>query len=178
MPCRRTRFDSWVRKMPWRKERKPTPVFFPGQPHGQRSLAGYSPWGQKELDTTERLTFFIFTFREGGDRGWDGWMASPTQWKCIWANPGRWWRTGKPIVIQSTGSQRVWLDWVTDWTTLLSSSLGSPGGASGRVPVQETEEGGVWSRGREDPLEKEMTTHSSVLVWRIPWTEKPGGYNP
>ena len=167
MPCRRTRFDSWVRKMPWRKEWKPTPVFFPGQPHGQ-----------KELDTTEWLTLFIFTFREGGDRGWDGCMALPTPWKCIWANPGRWWRTGKPIVIQSTGSQRVWLDWVTDWTTLLSSSLGSPGGARGRVPMQETEEGEVWSLGREDPLEKEMTTHSGVLVWRIPWTEKPGGYNP
>ena len=38
-------------------------------------------------------------------------------------------------------------------------------------PVQETR---VWSLGREDPLEKEMVTHSSILAWRIPWTEKPG----
>ena len=36
----------------------------------------------------------------------------------------------------------------------------------------------VLSLGQEDPLEKEMTTHSSILVWRIPWTEKPGGYSP
>ena len=41
------------RKMPWRKKRQPTPVFFPGESHGQRSLAGYSPEGHKESDTTE-----------------------------------------------------------------------------------------------------------------------------
>ena len=42
---------------------------------------------------------------EGGDRGWDGWMVSLTQWTWIWANSGRWWRTGKPGVLQSMGSQ-------------------------------------------------------------------------
>ena len=36
----------------------------------------------------------------------------------------------------------------------------------------------VWSLGREDPLEKEMAAHSSVLVWEVPWTEEPGGYSP
>ena len=41
---------------PLARERLPTPVFLPGEFHGQRSLAGYSPWGYKELDTTERLT--------------------------------------------------------------------------------------------------------------------------
>ena len=41
--------------------------------------------------------------------------------------------------------------------------------------VQETEETWVPSLGREDPLEKGMATHSSILAWRIPWTEKPGG---
>ena len=39
----------------WRRKWQPTPVFLPGKSHGQRSLAGYSPWGHKELDTTERL---------------------------------------------------------------------------------------------------------------------------
>ena len=43
------------------------------------------------------------------------------------------------------------------------------------LPVQETQETWVWSLGWEDPMEKEMTTHSSILVWRIPWTEEPGG---
>ena len=45
-----------VGKIPWRRERLPTPVFLPGEFHGQRSLAGYSPWGHKESDTTERLS--------------------------------------------------------------------------------------------------------------------------
>ena len=41
---------------------QPTPVFLPGKSHGWRNLVGYSPWGRKELDTTERLHFFTFTF--------------------------------------------------------------------------------------------------------------------
>ena len=49
----------------------------------------------------------------GDDRGWDGWMASLTQWTWIWANPGRLWRTRKPGVLQSMGSQRIGHDWVT-----------------------------------------------------------------
>ena len=44
---------------------------------------------------------------EGDDRGWDGWMASLTQWTWVWANSGRWWRIGKPGVLQSMGSQKA-----------------------------------------------------------------------
>ena len=43
---------------------------------------------------------------EGDDRGWDGWMASAIQWTWVWASSGRWWRTGKPGVLQSMGLQR------------------------------------------------------------------------
>ena len=50
-----TLFDPWVGRPPWRRARQPTPVFWPGEPRGRRSLEGYSPWGHKELDTTERL---------------------------------------------------------------------------------------------------------------------------
>ena len=53
---RRPGFSPWVGKTPWRRERLLTPVFSPGEPHGQRSLAGYSPWGPKDLDVTEWLT--------------------------------------------------------------------------------------------------------------------------
>ena len=53
--CKRHRFNLWVRKIPWRRKWQPTPVSLPGKPHGQRSLVGYSPWDQKELDTTEWL---------------------------------------------------------------------------------------------------------------------------
>ena len=41
------RFDPWVRKIPWRREWLPTPVFLPGEFHGQKGLAGYSPWGRR-----------------------------------------------------------------------------------------------------------------------------------
>ena len=51
---------------------------------------------------------------KGDDRGWDGWMASLTQWTWIWANSWRWWRTGKPGVLLSTGSQRIGHDWETE----------------------------------------------------------------
>ena len=50
---------------------------------------------------------------DGDDRGWDGWMASPSRWMWVWASSRRWWRTGKPAVLQSTGSQRIGRDWRT-----------------------------------------------------------------
>ena len=51
---------------------------------------------------------------EGDDRGWDGWMASPTQWTWVWASSRSWWWTGKPGVLQSMGSQRLRNDWATE----------------------------------------------------------------
>ena len=76
---------------------------------GQRSLASYSPWGHKKLDTTERLS------------------------------------VGASLVAQMVKNMPA---------------------------IQDTQ---VWSLGQEDPLEKEMATHSSILAWRIPCTEEPGG---
>ena len=56
--------------------------------------------------------------RRRGDRGWDGWMASLTQWAWVWVNSGRWWWTGRPGVLRFMGSQRAGHDWVTElnWT--------------------------------------------------------------
>ena len=50
---------------------------------------------------------------EGDTRGWDGWMASPTQWTWVWVNSRSWWWTGRPGVLQSTGSLRVRHYWAT-----------------------------------------------------------------
>ena len=50
--CRRCRFDSWVRNITWRRKWQTAPVFLPGESHGQRSLAGYSPWGRKKSKMT------------------------------------------------------------------------------------------------------------------------------
>ena len=52
---RRCKFNPWVRKIPWRREGQPTPVFLPGEAQGQRNLVDYSPGGHKESDTTEVL---------------------------------------------------------------------------------------------------------------------------
>ena len=56
LQCRRPVFNPWIRKIPWRREWQPTPVFLPGESRGQRSLVGYTLWGCKELDMTEWLT--------------------------------------------------------------------------------------------------------------------------
>ena len=60
---KRCGFDPWIRKICWRRAKQPSSVFLPGESHGQRSLAGYSLWGHKELDTTE-ATWYTHTFEE------------------------------------------------------------------------------------------------------------------
>ena len=65
LPCRRQEFDSWARKIAWRRAWQFTPVFLPGESHGQRNLAGYSPWGHRESDTTEwahRTCIIVLSF--------------------------------------------------------------------------------------------------------------------
>ena len=59
---------------------------------------------------------------EGDVRGWDGWMASPSQKTWVWVNSGSWWWTGKPGALQSTGLQRVGHSWVTqlNWTNYIN----------------------------------------------------------
>ena len=62
---------------------------------------------------------------EGGNGGWDGWMPSPTEWTWIWANSGRWWKTGNSGMLRPMGSQsQTWLNnwtatskWQQEWTS-------------------------------------------------------------
>ena len=66
--------------------------------------------------------------RAGGEwdnRGWDGWMASPTQWTWVSVKSGSWWWTGRPGILRFMGSQRVGHDWVTElnWTELKPAFL-------------------------------------------------------
>ena len=69
---KRCSFYPWVRKISWNRKWQPIPVFLPGKSHGWRSLAGYSPWGHKELDTTEQLknSKKRWSLPEGGE-GWN-----------------------------------------------------------------------------------------------------------
>ena len=57
---------------------------------------------------------------EGENRGWDGLMASPTQWTWVWANSGRWWRTGKSGILPLMGLAKSQI-WLSDWTTTMTS---------------------------------------------------------
>ena len=116
LQCGRPGFSPWVWKIPWRRERLPTPVFWPGESHGL-----YSPWSRKESDTTEQLSLY-FTSSE-----YSGLISF-----------------GASLVAQMVK----------------------------RLPAMLQTQ--VRSLSQEDPLEKEMATHSNILAWRIPWTEEPG----
>ena len=74
----------------------------------------------QELTHWKRLWYWegLRAGGEGDDRGWDGWLASLTQWTWVWVNSGSWWWTGRPGVLQFMGSQRVGHDWATElnWT--------------------------------------------------------------
>ena len=78
-----------------------TPILWP--PDGKNWLIGKDPAAGKD-----------WRQREGDDRRWDGWMASPTWWTWVRASSRSWWWTGKPGVQQSMGSQRVGYNWATE----------------------------------------------------------------
>ena len=67
LECGRPGFNPWVGKIPWSRKWQPTPVLLPGESHEGRSLVGYSPWGHKESDMTERVTlpYLILHFVKG-----------------------------------------------------------------------------------------------------------------
>ena len=66
--------------------------------------------------------WFIGRVRAGEEdsRGWDEWMASPTQWTWVWISSGSWWWTGKPGMLQSMRSQRVGHDWATELNWMIT----------------------------------------------------------
>ena len=92
LQCGRPGFDPWVGKIPWRRERLPTPVLWPGEFHGERSLGGYSPWDCKESDTTERLphtevlwVLIAWHFMGLGSSGEKFWRRNPipSRWESV-----------------------------------------------------------------------------------------------
>ena len=89
----------------------------------------YWSWNSNTLATScEELTHWkrpwcwegLGAGGEGDDRGWDGWMASPTWWTWVWVNSGSWWWTGRPCVLWFMGLQRVGHDWATELNWLRS----------------------------------------------------------
>ena len=123
-------FELWcwrrLLRVPWTARRSSQSILKEISP--EYSLEGLMPsWNSSTLATwCEELTHWkrpwcwerLKAGGEGDDRGWDGWMASPTQWTWVWVNSGSWWWTGRPGVLQSMRSQTVGHDWVTElnWT--------------------------------------------------------------
>ena len=88
----------------WRRKWQPIPVSCLENPvNGRRASS---------LEETLMLGK-LKASRDGDNRGWDSWMASPTQWTRVWANSRSWWRTGNPSVLYM-GSHRVGQDWVIE----------------------------------------------------------------
>ena len=79
---------------------------------------GYLMWRTGWLENLSLMLGKI----EGDNRGWDGCMASQSQWTWVWVNSGGWWWTGRPGVLQFMELQRVWQDWVTELNYLHSQS--------------------------------------------------------
>ena len=124
----------------------------PSSPFWRRYALGFLwrewswSWNSSTLATScEELTHWkrlwcwegLGTGGEGDDRGWDGWMASLTQWTWVWVNSRSWWWTGRPGVLRFMGSQRIRQDWVTEmnWTEgkiRVLCSLGFPDGSAGK----------------------------------------------
>ena len=75
---------------------------------------GHLMRGADSLEKTGICWEILKAGGEGNERRWDGWIASSTQWTWVWASSRRWWRTGKPGVLQSMGSQRIRHDWVNE----------------------------------------------------------------
>ena len=85
--------------------------------------SGHLMWSTEPLEKT-LMVGKIEGRAEVGSRGWDVWMASPIQWTWVWASSERWWRTGRPGVLQSMGSQSWTL--LSDWTKTVSPTMRCP----------------------------------------------------
>ena len=123
-------FELWCRKrflrVPWTAKRSNQSILKEISP--EYSLEGpmmklklqYFGHLMRKADSLEKTLMLgkIEGMREGDDRGWDGWMTSPTQWTWVRASSGSWWWTGEPGMLQSMALQRVRHDWATDWTEL------------------------------------------------------------
>ena len=84
LQCGRPRFNPWVGKIPWRRPWQPTPVFFLGELHGQRSLVGYSPRGRKEPESWVTDTFLLDCAQPVKGRGSPVWKSLGSSWGHCW----------------------------------------------------------------------------------------------
>ena len=79
---------------------------------------GHLMWRADSFEIKSSCWETLMAGGEGDDRGWYGWMASPTQWLWVWVSSGSWWWTGRPGVLQSMGSQKLDMTEPLNWTEL------------------------------------------------------------
>ena len=158
--CRIPRFDPWVEKIPWRKKWQPTPVFFfLGNPMDR------GDWGQAPVPEVMQVRHSSAT------------KPPPQKYYKVIAL----FFTCLVRVDQVQAKWPIWIKLLKDIDLQIRMPILLIDNMSYNKVVQMVknppamQETRVWSLGGEDPLEKEMATHSSILAWRIPWTEKPGG---
>ena len=157
LQCSRPGFDAWVGKIPWRRKWQPTPGLLPGKSHGQRSLVGYSPWGRKESDMTERLHFRRETKKgkmkfklKNVDNCWN-WLMGISGFIILFVC-----RFGNFLNIMRNNKL---------WKTL--QEMGIPDRLTWLLRNLYADQEATVRTGHG---EKEMTIYSSVLAWRIPGT--------
>ena len=116
-------FELWcwrrLLRVPWTARRSNQPILKEISPEYWKEGLKLQYFGHlvRRTDSLEKRPWCWERLKaeEGDSRGWDGWMASSTQWTWIWVSSGsRWWR-GKPGLLQSMGSQRVGPEWL-NWT--------------------------------------------------------------
>ena len=138
----------------WRRKWQPTPVFLPGESHGQRSLVGCSPGGRTESDTTEatQQQSFLLILRIS---------ESKRKLKWVWKNSSNFVDRRQEgtafhiMLMKDTGRNN----------SGLCQNSSFPGGSVVKnLPAKQEMQ--VQSMGHEDPLEKEITTHSSIFAWK------------
>ena len=156
---KKCRFDPWVRKIPWWRKWQPITVFLPGNFHRERSLSGYSPWGHKDLDTTERLShthgsrLYLWPLPQG--------KKQTTKQTSVCRLRQRW-RLSLQVFFFSSF---YWIIFSL-WDNFLFILIQSP---KDHLLFE------CWNLTQYIIAEeKAMATHSSTLAWKIPWTEEPG----
>ena len=135
----------------WRRQWQPTPVFLTGESQGRGSLVGCCLWGPTESDTTERDLAAAASFQIRSCKSYN--FALLFQ-DCLFTTLG---------FLHLYMNFRITLS--ISRTSLVAQTVKC---------LPTIRESQVQSLGREDPLKKEMATHSSTLAWKIPWTDKPG----
>ena len=132
--CQRIELWCWGKllKLPWTARRSNQWILKEIRP--EYSLEGlmlklkhqYFGYLMQKTDSLEKPWCWerLKTGGEGDDRGWDDFVASPTQWTWVWVNFGSWWWTGMPDKLQSMGSQS-WM-WLSDWTELTQENNLTP----------------------------------------------------